>query len=521
MYLESINNFVDKIVNSLNSTNLILVAFLVVGIPALSTFLLRFIYIKSKSIIKDTNSIILAIVKAIYFPISLFIWLISSYIFIKMIFYDYHFMEQQVLMKNIPVILVVTCITLMINRIINYTIHGIIGDKYVGTKANKITVQVIIRLVNALLFISAILFILSLSGVNVSIILIFSGSYFITIVGFVIINSMLRIAYHKIMKRIAQNSHFWVYTIVKSIYMPLHTLVFVEALYVSYKISTFTWKAPDAVVNTLTKFHAIIIVALLAWFFIKFIEIFEEQLLLGRLTKKTPSKTTVQASGKLLRIGMIVVLTLISLPILGIPISGILAFSGGSAIIVGIAVRPILANYLSGILIYSDKFFEVGDWIHSPDQNIEGTVENIGWRSTRIRTFEKQPLYVPNSVFSSISVVNASRMSNRRIKETIGIRYKDSNNLDNITQEVRTMLKQHPEIDTNQTLLVHFTDFGPSSLNVNVYTFTQTRDWKKYRDVQQDVFLKVIEIIEKNGAKLAMPGRNIHLNSNIPISINR
>ncbi|MCP3660857.1 MAG: mechanosensitive ion channel family protein [Bacteroidetes bacterium] len=244
----------------------------------------------------------------------------------------------------------------------------------------------------------------------------------------------------------------------------------------------------------------------------RFAKMFEEQLLLGRLTKKAPSKTTALASGKLIKVGMLVILVLVSLPIIGFPISSILAFSGGSAIVVGIAIKPILANYFGGLMIYSDRFFEVGDWIHSPDKEIEGTVEDIGWRSTRIRTFEKRPLYVPNSLFSEVSVINATRMSNRRIKENIGIRYEDSTALDKITKDIRTMLKEHPEIDTKQTLLVHFTDFGPSSLNINVYAFTRTRDWKKYRDIQQDVFLNVIKIIEDSGAKLAVPERRLDIN---------
>ena len=78
------------------------------------------------------------------------------------------------------------------------------------------------------------------------------------------------------------------------------------------------------------------------------------------------------------------------------------------------------------MFVYLDRPFAVGDWVRSPDREIEGTVENIGWRVTRIRTFDKRPLYIPNSIFSQIAVENPSRMSNRRIKETIGIRYDDA-----------------------------------------------------------------------------------------------
>ncbi|MEL6413005.1 MAG: mechanosensitive ion channel family protein, partial [Bacteroidota bacterium] len=204
---------------------------------------------------------------------------------------------------------------------------------------------------------------------------------------------------------------------------------------------------------------------------------------------------------------------LLVMPVLGIPISGIVAFGGGSAIVVGIAAHQILANYFGGVLIYSDRHFRVGDWIYSPDKEIEGTVENIGWRATQIRTFDKRPLYVPNAAFSSIIVVNASRMTNRRIKETVGIRYEDAKVLDPITKDIRAMLQGHPGIDQRQTLLVHFTEFAPSSLNINIYTFTKTQDWKAYLDVQQDVFLKIIDIVNQHGASMAFPTRTILLDS--------
>ena len=100
---------------------------------------------------------------------------------------------------------------------------------------------------------------------------------------------------------------------------------------------------------------------------------------------------------------------------LGYSISGVLAFGGIGGIAVGFAAKDLLANFFGGLMIYLDRPFSVGDWIRSPDKNIEGTVEEIGWRLTRIRTFDKRPLYVPNSTFTQISVENPSRMLNRRI----------------------------------------------------------------------------------------------------------
>lgn len=116
-------------------------------------------------------------------------------------------------------------------------------------------------------------------------------------------------------------------------------------------------------------------------------------------------------------------------------------------------------------MIYLDRPFSVGDWIRSPDQEIEGTVEDIGWRLTRIRTFDKRPLYIPNSVFANIAVENPSRMTHRRIFETLGIRYTDINKMNTIVDAVKSMLTEHPEIDSKQTLIVNFDKFSPSSVD--------------------------------------------------------
>ena len=162
-------------------------------------------------------------------------------------------------------------------------------------------------------------------------------------------------------------------------------------------------------------------------------------------------------------------------------------------------------------MIYMDRPFNVGDWIRSPDKEIEGTVEKIGWRSTIIRTFDKRPLHVPNSIFSNISVENPSRMSNRRIKETIGIRYDDLSKMEKIINDVEKMLKNHTDIDTTETLMVNFNEFAPSSLDFFIYTFTKTTDWAHYHKIKQDVLLKIINIIESNGAECAFPTSTLHI----------
>ncbi len=174
--------------------------------------------------------------------------------------------------------------------------------------------------------------------------------------------------------------------------------------------------------------------------------------------------TTATAIGKLLRISVFITAGLVVLQSMGISISGVLAFGGIGGIAVGFAAKDLLANFFGGLVIYLDRPFAVGDWVRSPDRNIEGTVEVIGWRLTIIRTFDQRPLYVPNAVFSTIAIENPSRMHNRRIYETIGVRYSDAGKISGIVEDVRNMLASHEDIDQERTLIVNFNAFAASSL---------------------------------------------------------
>ena len=222
-------------------------------------------------------------------------------------------------------------------------------------------------------------------------------------------------------------------------------------------------------------------------------------------------RATISAVARLSRIVLWVIAGIMILQSLGVSVSGLLAFGGVGGIAVGFAARDLLANFLGGLSIFLDRPFAVGDWIRSPDREIEGTVEDVGWRVTRIRTFDQRPLYVPNSVFSTVALENPSRMLNRRIYETIGIRYDDAGAMEQIVAEVKEMLVAHDVIDKGKTLMVNFVAFGASSLDFFIYCFTRTTDWATYHGVKQDVLVKILKIIEGQGAEVAFPTRTVLL----------
>lgn len=241
-----------------------------------------------------------------------------------------------------------------------------------------------------------------------------------------------------------------------------------------------------------------------------------KRLALARLARREGRQAqrvrrVVDIGARALRILVIVVIALICLEQIGINLTNVLAFGGIGGIVVGLAAKDIISNVFGSFIIYLDRPFEVGDWILCESQGLEGTVEKIRWRTTHIRTFDKRLLYVPNTVFIANAVENPSRMTHRRIYETIGVRYEDAGRVAEIVRKVKEMLKTHPEIDPTQTTIVNLNSFAPSSLDFFIYVFTRTTNWIKYHEVKQDVLLKVLEIIEECGAECAFPTSTVLL----------
>ena len=261
------------------------------------------------------------------------------------------------------------------------------------------------------------------------------------------------------------------------------------------------------------------VVGMLTWFLLRFAKAYEDLYVAEQQARGGLADVTfVQAIGKLARASISITATLVALQTFGISIAGLLAFGGVGGIAVGLAAQDLLANVFGGVTIYLDRPFSVGDWIRSPDQEIEGTVEHIGWRRTAIRTFDKRPLYVPNSAFTKISVENPSRMSHRRIYETIGVRYDDIDRVPIILAEIREYLIGSPYIDESQTLMINFNQFGASSLDFFIYCFTHTTVWTEYHRIKEEVLLHISGIIGRHGGEIAFPTRTLHVAGDVHLA---
>jgi len=318
-------------------------------------------------------------------------------------------------------------------------------------------------------------------------------------------------------KRFEKTRNLWDDALLEAIRRPFSLLIWVVGISLAAQIAATQTEAEIfAIVEPV---RDVLVIVALTWFLVRFIRQAEGNIIAVREAKGEPvDVTTLDAITKLLRLSVIITAGLVVLQTLGFSISGVLAFGGVGGIAVGFAARDLLANFFGGLMLYLDRPFSVGDWIRSPDREIEGTVEHIGWRLTMIRTFDKRPLYVPNSVFANIAVENPSRMTNRRIYETFGLRYGDMGKMSAITADVETMLKNHPAIDTAQTLMVNFVSCASSSVDFFVYTFTKTTVWVEFHTIKQDVLLKIADIVEQHGAEIAFPTSTVHVPDGIVLA---
>mmetsp|Transcript_12174 Transcript_12174/g.30278 ORF Transcript_12174/g.30278 Transcript_12174/m.30278 type:complete len:830 (+) Transcript_12174:28-2517(+) len=197
------------------------------------------------------------------------------------------------------------------------------------------------------------------------------------------------------------------------------------------------------------------------------------------------------------------VLILSTLSTLGVDVRTVLAFSGVSSVALGLAFKDVIANFVSGLTVYLTQPFTVGDWIHTEDRSLDGWIEHIGWYYTKLNTWEKRPMYIPNSKFSSMVIINASRMSNRRILQTLRLRLQDLRALPDIVREIRLVLLANEEIDARQHRLVFFREVGQYSVDVWVSCFTRSVFLADWLSTQQDLLFQIGKILEKHGAKFA------------------
>ncbi len=225
------------------------------------------------------------------------------------------------------------------------------------------------------------------------------------------------------------------------------------------------------------------------------------------------SKPLVDWTLKGLKILVIVLGTVAILELWGIRVGPVIAGLGLFGVAVALGAQDLFKNLISGIMILMEKRFTVGDVILVSGE-VEGVVEQIGFRSTLVRRFDSTPVMVPNYKFAEQSVTNYTRRHHRRIRWLIGLEYKTSiDQLRNIRNQINNLIENENDFAKNENagFYVRIDSFSDSSIDMLVQVFTVTNDWGEYLKIKENLAVKIIEIIEKNNAGFAFPSQSLYV----------
>ena len=337
-------------------------------------------------------------------------------------------------------------------------------------------------------------------------------SVFLVVLVAVLLDFVQRRVIRRVTDIVRKTSNLWDDALLDAVPRPLSLVIWLVGITMAAQLIPSTVEGQLLHDDVVVKIRQVGVLGALTWFLVVFVLNLENSIIAtARARGRAVDQTTVKALGRVVRITVVVTAVLVGLDTLGFNVAGLLAAGGIGGLAIGFAAKDMLANLFGGLTVFIDRPFGIGDWIIIKTNGIEGVVEHIGWRQTTIRKFDKRPVYVPNAIFTTASVENPSRMTNRRLYETIGIRYCDIARMEVITRDVKDMLAAHPEIDEKLTLMVNFDAISESSMDFFISCLTHTTDWQRYHEIKQDVLLKINAIIEQHGASMALPVRRLQV----------
>lgn len=190
-------------------------------------------------------------------------------------------------------------------------------------------------------------------------------------------------------------------------------------------------------------------------------------------------------------------------------VNGFIAGLGLGGLAFALAAQDMLSNIFGGIIIVMEKPFSIGDWIATP--SVEGIVEDISFRSTKIKAFTRSVVTIPNSTLANEPITNYSRMDKWRITFHLKVVYSTPiDKMEKCSNRIRAMLAAHPEIE-QETIIVNWEHFADSSLDMFLYFFMKTKVFREHHRIKEDIILKILAILKEEEVSIAIPSRSIYL----------
>src|SRR5690606_12151232 len=214
---------------------------------------------------------------------------------------------------------------------------------------------------------------------------------------------------------------------------------------------------------------------------------------------------------KALKVVTVIAGVLAILQNLNVNVASLLAGLGIGGVAVALAAKDTVANFFGSIMIFVDKPFQIGDWINVA--GVEGIVEEVGFRSTRVRTFYNSLVTIPNAKFTELSVDNYGKRRYRRVYSTLNLTYDTTpEQMQAFVEGIRAIIRANP-YTRKDYYEVHMSGFGQHSLDVMVYYFFRVTSWSDELRERHNVYLEIMRLAKALGVEFALPTRTLHIES--------
>lgn len=297
--------------------------------------------------------------------------------------------------------------------------------------------------------------------------------------------------------------------LINTLYKPIKWIVLFVGFNISLSVLDFDNEINKSIVSGSQSFR----IFLLTWILFLIVDFLYAHSQEFWVKKHSQSyQNFMNLSKKFIKITISIIAVIFILAIWNYNVNGLIASLGLAGMAVALAAQDTTKNIFGALMIFGDMPFRVGDWVKTPE--VEGYVEAIGMRSTKVRTFEDALVSIPNGVIANVAITNWSAMQKRRIKMTLGLTYATTPaQMKKILQEMRELLRNDADIDQH-TILINFSDYQDSSLGIFCYFFTKSTAWAEYLNVKERINLEFMRIVYDNGASFAFPSQSLYIEKN-------
>ncbi|MCK5116245.1 MAG: mechanosensitive ion channel family protein [Candidatus Aegiribacteria sp.] len=322
----------------------------------------------------------------------------------------------------------------------------------------------------------------------------------------ILIAFVLRTILRSILKNTGEKKFGFVAALARDLIKPMAFMVIILGVYLSIIIHSLS----PSVIDWIQKVFLFLLTVNVLWLLMRTIDAVAEQMTsVADATESRMDDQLVPILRKLAKFILVAIGIIFYMQSNGYPVSGILAGMGIGGLAMALAAQDSISGIFASVVIFLDKPFMVGDFVEV--NGVNGTVEEIGIRSTRIRTVEKTLVTLPNKEIMDSNINNYSKRPMRRTATTIGVTYDTTpEKMKELLKQLRLMLKEYAKVD-NDNVYVNFTGFGDSSLDIDMKYFIMTVDYRKWLDTKEDINLRVMQIVYDLGLDFAFPSTTVYL----------